>query len=222
MFISLSGNIGSGKDTVAEYLLENYNFNQFSFAGSVKDVLSIVFGWDREMLEGKTKEAREQRNIVDAWWGERLGIPDFTPRKAMQYIGTDLFRKHFNDLIWISSVERKISILGKGKHIVISDTRYINELAMLKNNKCITICIERGEKPKWYDFALKYNLADDETKVTMRILALTDPNPNIFNMNIHTSEWDWIGTEFDHILYNYGTLEELYEKIDMLLISVLE
>lgn len=54
--ISLCGFSVAGKDTVAKILVDKYGYEKLSFAGAVKDVLSVLFGWDREMLEGLTEE----------------------------------------------------------------------------------------------------------------------------------------------------------------------
>ena len=50
--ISISGERGSGKDTIASILVDEYGFQKLAFADSVKDSLSVIFGWDRIMLEG--------------------------------------------------------------------------------------------------------------------------------------------------------------------------
>ena len=35
--------------------------------------------------------------------------------------------------------------------------------------------------------------------------------------DVHTSEWDWIGSEIDFVINNDGTLEDLYDSIDKVL-----
>ena len=35
----------------------------------------------------------------------------------------------------------------------------------------------------------------------------------------HQSEWDWLDSKFDITIQNNGTLEELYTKVDDLIIS---
>ena len=59
--IVLCGLISSGKDTCANMLVRHGNFVKFSFASVLKDVLSVLFGWDRKMLEGDTSESRTER-----------------------------------------------------------------------------------------------------------------------------------------------------------------
>ena len=68
MIVGIVGFIGSGKDTAAEYLENEHNFKKESFAASLKDAVSNVFGWDRDLVEGQTEKSREWRNQVDEWW----------------------------------------------------------------------------------------------------------------------------------------------------------
>ena len=80
MIIGVCGFIGCGKDTVADYLVNFHEYRRESFADSLKDSVAAVFGWDKIMLEGRTKESREWREQVDKWWAERLDMPTLTPR----------------------------------------------------------------------------------------------------------------------------------------------
>jgi hypothetical protein len=59
-------------------------------------------------MEGTTEESREWRETIDEWWSDKLMIQHFTPRWAMQNIGTELFRQHFNTDIWIFALEKKL------------------------------------------------------------------------------------------------------------------
>jgi len=111
MIIGICGFIGSGKDTIADYLVNFHEFRRDSYAGTLKDAVAAVFNWDRELLEGRTKEARAWREQVDPWWAERLNMPDLTPRLALQLWGTEVCRKGFHDDIWIASVENKLLLV---------------------------------------------------------------------------------------------------------------
>ena len=101
--IGLVGFIGSGKDSVATKLVET-GCVQESFAGPLKSVCASIFGWDRELLEGQSQKSREFRETIDLYWSGKLGIKGFTPRLALQLIGTDVLRDHFNKDIWLSSL----------------------------------------------------------------------------------------------------------------------
>jgi hypothetical protein len=203
MIIGICGLIGSGKDTIADYLVNFYEFRRESFASTLKDAVSAVFGWDRTMLEGRTKEAREWREEVDSWWAERLDMPTLTPRWVLQYWGTEVCRKGFHDDIWIASLENKLR--NSKDHVVISDCRFPNEIQSIRNAGGQIIWVKRGELPSWYDLALSanqgYNLAQQELK----------------RLRIHASETAWIGTDFDHVIENNGTIGDLYEQVENLL-----
>ena len=151
MIIGICGLIGSGKDTAADYLVNFHEFKRESFAASLKDAAAAVFGWDREMLEGRTKASREWREQVDQWWATRLNIPHLTPRWVLQYWGTDVLRGHFHDDIWIASVEHKVQ--QSRDNIVITDCRFPNEIKGLKEQGAKIVWIQRGIIPHWYDIA---------------------------------------------------------------------
>ena len=155
MIIGICGFIGSGKDTVADYLVNFHEFRRESFASTLKDAVANVFGWDRTMLEGRTKEAREWREQVDHWWAERLDMPTLTPRWVLQYWGTEVCRKGFHDDIWIASLENKLR--NSKDHVVISDCRFPNEISSIKNAGGHIVWVQRGALPDWYDVAVDAN-----------------------------------------------------------------
>jgi len=131
MIIGICGFIGSGKDTAANYLVGWHGFRRDSFAGALKDAVAAVFGWDRELLEGSTPESRIWRETVDPWWSQRLGRPQLTPRWILQQWGTEVCRKSFHDDIWIAALENRLRT--RTGHTVISDVRFPNEIATIRN-----------------------------------------------------------------------------------------
>jgi len=205
--IGILGNIGSGKNTVAQYLATK-GCIPTSFAGPIKDLCTSVFGWDRELLEGETDESREFREGIDLYWSKKLKISNFTPRLALQLIGTDVMRNHFDPDIWLNSLEYRVKKLhNQNECVVISDCRFKNELELIKRVGGTTILVQRDEKPEWYDIALAANNGD---AVAKHIMSRDFPN-------VHSSEYDWIGCDIDFTINNNGTLEELYANIDVVL-----
>jgi hypothetical protein len=200
MIIGICGFIGSGKDTVADYLVNFHEFRRESFASTLKDAVSAVFGWDRTLLEGRTKEAREWREQVDPWRAERLDMPTLTPRWVLQYWGTEVCRKAFHDDIWIASLENKLR--NSKDHVVISDCRFPNEIASIKNAGGLIVWVRRGDLPDWYQYALAANQLGSN-------LALNE----LKMRRIHASETAWVGTEFDYEIDNNGTIDDLCQKI---------
>ena len=202
MIIGIAGFIGSGKDTAANYLVGWHGFRRDSFAGALKDAVAAVFGWDRELLEGHTAESRAWRETVDTWWSDRLGIPQLTPRWVLQQWGTEVCRKSFHDDIWIAALENRLRT--RTGHTVISDVRFPNEIATIKKQGGLIVWVNRGELPEWHDIALE--------TVAGRFDHMARAYPEV-----HASEWAWVGTKFDAIIDNNGSVEELYAQLKNLL-----
>lgn len=208
MIIGICGFIGSGKDTIADYLVNNHGYRRESFANTLKDAVASVFSWDRVMLEGRTKQAREWREQVDPWWAERLGIPHLTPRWVLQNWGTEVCRRGFHDDIWISSLENKLR--QTKDDVVISDCRFPNEISSIKRQGGLVVRVVRGEEPEWYNYALSVNRGH-EGNITQAL-----SKRELDNRGIHTSETAWVGTNFDSVLDNNNTLDNLYNQIEIL------
>ncbi len=198
MIIGICGFIGSGKDTVADYLVNFHEFRRESFASTLKDAVSAVFGWDRTLLEGRTKEAREWREQVDPWWAKRLDMPTLTPRWVLQYWGTEVCRKAFHDDIWIASLENKLRTSKDS--VVISDCRFPNEIQSIRDAGGKIIWVQRGELPSWYDLAIEANKGHNWAVQDLKM------------QKIHASETAWVGTNFDAVVDNNGTIDELYQQ----------
>ena len=198
MIIGVCGFIGSGKDTVADYLVNFHEFRRESFASTLKDAVANVFGWDRTMLEGRTAQAREWREQVDPWWAKRLDMPTLTPRWVLQYWGTEVCRKSFHDDIWIASLENKLR--NSQDNVVISDCRFPNEIASIRNVGGKIIWVQRGDLPDWYQVALDANAGHNYAVQELKM------------RKIHASETAWVGTDFDAILDNNHTIDNLYKQ----------
>ena len=205
MIIGFVGFIGSGKDTAADYLVNFHGFRRESFASTLKDAVSAVFGWDRTMLEGRTAQAREWREQIDPWWAERLDMPTLTPRWVLQYWGTEVCRKGFHDDIWISSLENKLR--NSTDNIVISDCRFPNEIQSLKQAGGSIVWVQRGDLPDWYNDAVSANQGNNVAINAMKL------------RKIHASEWAWLGSEFDTVLDNNHTISELYKQAEDLVVG---
>jgi hypothetical protein len=211
MIIGVCGFIGSGKDTIADYLTNFYEFRRESFANTLKDAVAQVFGWDRTMLEGRTKTAREWREQVDPWWAERLDMPNLTPRWVLQYWGTEVCRKAFHDDIWIASLENKLR--NSKDDVVISDCRFPNEIASIKNAGGIVVRVKRGPEPEWYNAAVSVNKGPSGN------MSWSISKHKIEELGVHASETAWVGTEFDIVLDNDGTIDDLYMQVKDLVLS---
>ena len=205
MIVGFVGFIGSGKDTAADYLVNFHGYRRDSFANTLKDAVAAVFGWDRVLLEGRTKEAREWREQVDPWWAERLDMPTLTPRWVLQYWGTEVCRKAFHDDIWIASLENKLR--NSKDDVVISDCRFPNEIQSIRNAGGKIVWVKRGEMPEWYEWALSVNRGEYGN------LTWAGSKHRLEKAGIHASETAWVGTKFDYELENNSSIDELYSKV---------
>lgn len=194
MIIGICGLIGAGKDTAADYLVNFHEFRRDSFAATLKDAVASVFGWDRELLEGRTKTAREWREQIDTWWSSRLNMPNLTPRLVLQLWGTEVCRRGFHDEIWIASVENKIR--QSKDNIVISDCRFPNEIASIRRAGGRVIRITRGQNPDWFTVARR----------NPELMPIQHPE-------VHASEYSWAATDFDFVIDNNGSIEDLYAQL---------
>jgi hypothetical protein len=196
--IGVCGLIGSGKGTVADMLVAEHGFVKLSFADKLKDSVAVLFDWPRDMLEGDTQESREWREQTDTFWTGETGR-NITPRLVLQEFGTECMRNGFYDGIWVSLVKKRIQDSPR-TNFVLPDTRFPNEVGMLKDIGGEVWWVRRGELPEWWGSAVLDNTTGS---------SLMAP------YNIHPSEWHWANTndKFDTIIYNDSTFDELRRQV---------
>ena len=204
MIVGLVGQIGAGKGTVADLFVDRHDFFKESFANSVKDACAAVFGWDRAMLEGDTLESRAWREQSDAWWSEKLGR-EFSPRLALQLMGTEAGRDVFHPDLWVHTVMRRCE---PENNYVIADVRFPNEINAIVNSGGKVVRVRRGDDPEWYSLARECNLYNKQD-----IMRNAYPE-------VHYSEWAWIGSHYDIVMDNNCSLEELTTRVDKLVDSL--
>ena len=206
MIVGLVGFIGAGKGTVADLLVDRHDFVKESFANSVKDACATIFGWNRSMLEGDTPGSRAWREQPDKWWSEKFGH-EFSPRLALQLMGTEAGRDVFHPDLWVHTVMRRCE-QAPWNNYVIADVRFPNEINAIKDSGGKVIRVRRGDDPEWYSLARECNQNNQQ-----EIMRNAYPE-------VHFSEWAWIGSHYDVVLDNNCTLEELTVRVDKLIDSL--
>lgn len=213
--IGLVGNIGNGKGTVADILVETHGFVKESFANSVKDSCAAIFGWNRAMLEGDTTESRAWREQPDEWWSKKFGY-DFSPRYALQLMGTEAGRNVFHSDLWVHTVLRRIH-LNPDKNYVLADVRFPNEIKAIIDSGGKIVRVKRGLDPEWFACAHKQNTTPQEQHYILEdqreLMQQKYPS-------IHYSEWAWIGCHYDIVMDNNCSLEQLKLRVVQILDSV--
>lgn len=155
MLIGLTGKKRCGKNTVGTYLWEKHRYQNTSFALPIKSICKI-FGFSYDQLEGSLKET------MDEFW-------EITPRKFMQIIGTEMFRSHFRDDVWLKMMELELANLN-ASNVAITDVRFDNEAKFIKDNGGLIVHIirdsntqedshssERGISPEFVDYVIYNN-----------------------------------------------------------------
>ena len=141
--IGLIGTKGSGKDTLADYLVLNKQFIKYSFANPVKDIAKILFDLDESQLNGINKE------VIDKRWG-------ISPRIMFQRLGTEFGQYKLYELfpelkskiksrqLWLRLFEIFLE-KHSDKNIVIADVRFKHEADFLKKLNFNLIKINRDK-----------------------------------------------------------------------------
>ena len=184
MIIGVVGYIGSGKGTVGDILERDYGYKKFAFADALKDAVASIFVWPRGLLEGDSNASRAFRERVDPWWSNKLGY-EVTPRLILQKMGSEACRDNIADNIWIAALEKRIQGY---QDVVISDTRFPNEIDFIRSAGGKIIRVKRGN----------------------------DPSPEELS-KMHISETAWNNYIPDIIIHNEGTVDELKENIKNIL-----
>lgn len=132
MIIGLVGKKQVGKDTVAQYLVNYYDFIQHAYAAPLKKACQVLF-----LLESEQLHVNRLKEQTDPRWGK-------TPREMMQLVGTDLFRQHVDQDFWVKHMEHWLNEhTDKNKNIVISDVRFQNEADLIRKKGGVLWLIER-------------------------------------------------------------------------------
>jgi hypothetical protein len=199
MIISISGKFRSGKDTVAKMiskkLIENgYYTKRRAFADNLKKVVEILTGEKMSAVSVDFSETvydftEDQKNMFLDRWGMTLGT-------MLQRLGTEVMRDNFDKNVWIKSLWNNIKDMKELEAVLVTDTRFKNEMEFLKGVGCITIKVE-GDPTKVHDITKRDESHESETSL---------------------DSYD----KYDFVIKNNGTLEELNNKINFITTQILE
>lgn len=135
--VAFTGPAGCGKNTAADFLIRDYGFAEMRFASPLKRGICAMFGWSREQIDGATPEYREWRETV---------IPElgFSPRKAMQTLGTE-WGRGLNEELWLILAGYELAALRpRVPGVVITDLRFDNEARWVRYRNGYVIALERN------------------------------------------------------------------------------
>ena len=184
MIIGITGKAGSGKDTVALGLLNNFPSTRDTLAAPIKRFVADVFRIPWEVVDGATPEGRIKREQ------ELYNWPGWTPRRLLQFVGTELMRNNIDKDIWVKSIILRIKEgLTQDPNVlyVVPDIRFPNEMQRLRD--------EFGDSFKM-----------------VKVIRATNVQLN----GIQNHESEAYEIEGDFVIENNGTLAEFEIKIAQL------
>lgn len=212
MLISITGKIGSGKDTAAEIIQQitpYHNWQVKKFAGKLKQIASILTGIPVENFESqdfkRTFLSREWDIVKlvgsglrqDGLFGPKTPvIEQMSVRVLLQKLGTESMRNGLHENVWVNALfsdyrSRREKIVDSSDvdeytssmpNWIITDTRFPNELLSVKERNGITIKIVR----------------DSGNEVGTQHISETALD--------HVEDWNYI-------IENNGSIEELKQKL---------
>lgn len=179
--IGIIGKKKTGKDKITDIFVKSFNYKKISFADPLKEGCCHIFGLTEDQVY------KDEKDVVDEYW-------KVTPRKLLQFVGTELFRNQLHKVIpnlgrsiWVKCLEKKI-LDNPDTNFVINNIRFQEELDMLK---------------KYNSFIFKVH------------------RPNASNKDEHISEnvIDYI-ERYDKLIINDSTIEKLNEKIISTILNI--
>lgn len=195
--VALSGWKGSGKDTVADFLVEEYGYTKLSFASALKDMVASTYGIDRHMLDDPTRKEQPLHQFpvstTDAFTAHihsllaaELRYGYWTPRALCILEGS--IKRSVDPNFWIRKTI-ETTVMNRHSNYVISDMRYKSE-------------------------ANAFKMFLPETAI-IRIERFSGVETN------DPSERDLDNYEqFTHRIINTGTVKELYTQVDRIITGV--
>jgi hypothetical protein len=151
--IGFTAKVGGGKDTagmlVTQALEEKgYRVTKLSFAKYLKDICTMMFGWDRIRLEHDF-DYKEGNTLDDGSPDPACESLGMTRRVIMQKIGTEAMRDGLHYDIWIIALKLAIQ---RGEYNdydygLLTDCRFINELQFVRDlDGTLIQVIRKGEQ----------------------------------------------------------------------------
>lgn len=240
--IGICGQAGSGKDTVADYISNEYDYVTVALADPMKRFVKDVWGFTEEQLWGPS-DFRNKPTIVNwdaadlafechyqVWLGEitdgysvddvaslkdwYLGLERgaISPRTILQSLGTEWGRDNFEDDLWIDYVLRLAEKLMQPAY------EYTKAAGAVKQPTPKGVVIS---DVRFRNEIEKLSKLPEGRIVKLNRMSLDDgPAPGITN---HRSEAEQKEIElelFSFLISNNDSIEELYKNIDICMACV--
>tara|TARA_R110002020_G_scaffold380110_1_gene591298 strand:+ start:38 stop:904 length:867 start_codon:yes stop_codon:yes gene_type:complete len=214
------------------------------FADKLKDMVCLLIGCTREQLEDR--EFKEKELGEEWWYYEEktynllypynyspkyflntgeYELVKLTPRKLLQLLGTECGRQIIHPNIWVNALFADYEPSFTPCKQWRKDRESINCLCggvnAMGENKGITHCESEGSLPNWIITDVRFpneaQAIKDRGGIVIRVNRLeVDKFTTNFPQTLHPSETALDDYEFDHVIDNNGSIEDLVEKVKQL------
>lgn len=200
--IGLAGQKQNGKDTLADYLLERHlvKWDRRAWADGVKKTVSEVFGVSLAFIE----EWKENSEPPPGW--------DMTMRKCLQFVGDGMRQIKGDCWLVYSTQNRETSTL-------ITDGRYINELAKIKELGGINLLVYRPGFLNYIDHP-----SESQLRPIVEFYERMKWEGGVVKLTQEQSRREAVpeGTDYiDYVIWNDGDVETLHTKVDNFVFALL-
>lgn len=130
--IGITGKARSGKDTLAEALVEEHGFTRMAFADPLKLAAAAAFGWpvDKTMCDDQFKK------FLCPIWG-------ITVREALQRMGTEAMKGEFGEDFWVIRWAKDYAKIMNRCSVVVTDVRVDHEADVLRSEGAVIVHLSR-------------------------------------------------------------------------------
>jgi hypothetical protein len=238
--IGISGKMGSGKDTagiIMQYLSSRNNltgsqkeylkdlkylshilgkkgkYKIKKYADKLKDIACLLIGCTREQLEDREFKEKPLGPEWMKWFTEdglapkdnNAGVGEvLTPRKLLQLLGTECGRDIIHPNIWVNALfadfenNKSEWLSGLNSKWIITDVRFPNEAQAIKDRGGVVIRVNRP--------CPECKVIEGHKFGCLTYKKLIE----------HPSETALDNYDFDHVIENDGSIEDLLEKVKQL------
>jgi len=142
MIIGIHGFKQSGKDTLADLMVEEFGFKKVAFADKLKNALHLLFNVPKQNLWGSDED---KMKLTEVKWTSlnninrenRQDSTYLSVRELMQIFATEVCRTSIPG-IWYEYLD-----INEQENIVVSDVRFDNEAEFLKSKNAYVIKVKR-------------------------------------------------------------------------------
>lgn len=191
--IAICGAKRSGKDVLAKHLVATRGFKKLSFAEPLKKAVRELFNFnDIQVGIDEDNAVGDEKEIIDERWG-------ISPRKALQFFGTEIMQHAIDELIpntnrgFLADILLSRISCDSCDSYVISDMRFLHEYNKLKSSaKIRSLIIVKISRPS-------INIVEDAGGVR----------------DTHISENEYIDIPYDVEIINDGSISDLTDLFDI-------